>query len=92
MKAVIGEPFQIRCPLESSTPGTLYYWQRYKTIDRRTKIGFPEDAMFLESGRIWAVDILSPDHNGMYECRAANERGEEFFSDIIDTSIAVSSK
>ena len=92
MKAVIGEPFQMKCPLESSTHGTLYYWQRYQSIDRSTEIGFPGDAMFSESGRIWAVDVLSPDHNGMYECRAANERGEEVFFDITDFSIAVSSK
>ena len=75
MKAVIGELFQMRYPLESSTHGTLYYRQRYQSIDRRTKIGFPGDAEF------------SAHSNVVCESKEMNETGSMGSSDIIDSSL-----
>ena len=86
---MFGEPFQMRCPLDSSLPGILYYWQRYESIDMSREIGFPVDAEFHEEGRVWSVDVLSLDHNGMYECLAVNEMGEAVFYDTIDFFISV---
>ena len=89
VKAINGEPFAMRCPIESSLPGTLYYWQRYKAMDRETQIGFSPDAEFSEGGRVWSVDVLSRDHNGMYECLAVNEVGHAVFHNANDFFISV---
>ncbi|CAI8031884.1 hypothetical protein GBAR_LOCUS18056 [Geodia barretti] len=89
VKAINGEPFTMRCPIESSLPGTLYYWQRYKAMDRETQFGFPPDVEFSEGGRVWSVDVLSRDHNGMYECLAVNHIGHAVFHNANDFFISV---
>ena len=87
---MFGHHFQMKCPLESSRPGTLYYWQRYASIDRATETGFPSDMEFSEGGRVWSAEVLTSDHNGMYECRAVNEYGEEEYANVLDFFISVS--
>ena len=87
---VFGQYFEMKCPVKSSAPGTLYYWQRYTTIDRSTEIDFPMETEFSEDGRVWSTDVLSAEHNGLYVCWAVNKWGEEEYDNVVDFFISVS--
>ena len=88
---VFGHPFQMMCPLVG-TPDTLYYWQKYKTIDMSTKTNFSTDVQFSDSGQVWYVDVVTAEHSGMYVCRAENRWGEEVYVDTTNFYISVSGK
>ena len=88
---VFGQPFKLECPLAGSPP-TLYYWQKYETIDMSVQTNFTADVEFSDDGRTWYVDAITAQHSGMYVCSALNERGEEQYDDTINFSLSVSGK
>ena len=81
----------MECPLEGSHP-TLYYWQKYETIDMATETKFSADVLFEVGGRVWYVDAITEEHSGMYVCSAVNHMGEMVFVDTINFYFSISGK
>ena len=88
---VFGQHFQMECPLEGSPP-TIYYWQKYESIDMATETNFTTDVQFVDGGRIWYVDVVTAKLSGMYVCRAENEKGTEVYVDVMNFFLSVSGK
>ena len=78
-KPVIGEPFTLICPLESSLPAT-YGWTKYNGLDRKAALNMSRDMFFSENGRRWSVDWYQTHHNGFYVCHMTNVSRSQSYS------------
>lgn len=77
--AVLGEPYDIECPYESSPPA-YYEWTRVPSCGSITEpLNWPKLTILYNNNKTLRLDGVIPIHNGYYNCTASNALGIGWF-------------